>query len=188
MREGSMQTEMALTERDLLRVQAANPDCRVELRDGKIIVMSPSGLFSEAVGTRLLARLHQFVEEHRLGLVVGSSGGFHLPNGDIVGPDVAFVSRERLRSVPRGFARVAPDLAVEVKSPSNRIPELAEKLAMLRSQGTTVTLLIDPDERTVVFEGAGGQRRVLRDEDTIELSSLLPGWSMRVSELWPESL
>ena len=188
MREGSMQTEMALTERDLLRVQAANPDCRVELRDGKIIVMSPSGLYSELVVTNLVAHLQSFVRDRKLGFVVGSSGGFHLPNGDIVGPDVSFVSRERLRSVPCGFARIAPDLAVEVKSPSNRIPELAEKLAMLRSQGTQVTLLVDPDERTVVFEGAGGRPRILRAEDAIELPSLVPGWSMRVSELWPEEL
>lgn len=187
MREGIMRLSMALTERDLLRVQAANPDRRVELRDGKVVVMSPCGSYAEAVTTGLIGRLEPFVRERKLGFVFGSSGGFKLPNGDIVGPDVSFVSRDLMRSVPRRFAQVVPNLAVEVKSPSDRIRELEEKLSMLRDQGSQATLLIDPDARTVTLDFIGGERRVLIDENVIELPGLLPGWSMRVSELWPES-
>jgi Uma2 family endonuclease len=178
---------MALTERDLIRVQAANPDFRVELRDGKIIVMSRYGSYSDAVTTGLISRLHIFVRDHKLGFVFGSSGGFKLPNGDIVGPDASFVSREIMRTIPRRFADVVPNLAVEVKSPSDRIRELEEKLSMLRDLGTRATMLIDPDALTVTLDVVGNARRILTDEDLIELPALLPGWSMRVSELWPET-
>jgi Uma2 family endonuclease len=188
MREGIMRLSMALTERDLIRVQAANPDCRVELRDGKVIVMSPCGSYADAVTTRLIGRLEPFVRDRKLGFVFGSSGGFKLPNGDIIGPDVSFVSREIMRTVPRRFAQVVPNLAVEVRSPSDRVRELEEKLSMLRDLGTQATLLIDPDARTVTLDVIGDSRRVLADEDVLQLPMLLPGWSMRVSELWPEPL
>lgn len=183
-----MRLSMALTERDLIRIQAANRDCRVELRDGKVIVMSPCGSYEDAVAAELVGRLQPFVRERKLGFVFGSSGGFKLPNGDIVGPDLSFVSRELMRTVPRRFAQVVPNLAVEVRSPSDRIRELEEKLSMLRDQGAQATLLIDPDARTVTLDVIGESRRVLIEEDLIELPALLPGWSMRVSELWPETL
>jgi Uma2 family endonuclease len=188
MREGIMRLSMALTERDLLRVQAENPDCRVELRDGKVIVMSPCGDYGEVVATHLAASLVVFVRAQRLGFVFGSSAGFRLPNGDIVAPDVSFVARDRMKEVPRDFASVVPNLAVEVKSPSDRIPELEAKLLMLRDQGAQATLLIDPDARTATQDVVGNPRRVLVDLDVVELPGLLPGWSMRVSELWPEPL
>jgi Uma2 family endonuclease len=146
------------------------------------------GSYAEAVTTGLIGRLEPFVRERKLGFVFGSSGGFKLPNGDIVGPDVSFVSRELMRTVPRRFAQVVPELVVDVKSPSDRVREIEEKLSMMRDQGAQATLLIDPDARTMTLEVVGDVRRVLADNDVIELPTLLAGWSMRVSELWPESL
>jgi Uma2 family endonuclease len=183
-----MLSEMALTEQDLIAVQALYPDNRVELRDGKIIVMSPSDHTSEVIGARLTRRLANWVEPRKLGFVATSSAGFRLPNGDVLAPDVSYVSKERMRISPRAYAGVVPDLAVEVKSPSDQLRELEEKLALLRSLGTQTTLLIDPDNRTVVVDADGQPPHTLTDADTLELPEVLPGWSMRVSELWPEPL
>jgi Uma2 family endonuclease len=183
-----MLSKMALTERDLLVVQAAYPEARLELRDGKIIVMTPSGFQSEAVVTELAARLWAWVRPRKLGFVVTSSAGFRLPNGDVIAPDVSYVAKERLRSAPRDFADVVPNLAVEVRSPSDRIADLVDKLALLRSFGAHSTLLVDPDERTVRVDAEGELHRVLTGEDTLELPAVLPGWSMLVSELWPDEL
>jgi Uma2 family endonuclease len=179
---------MALTEQDLLKVQDAYPDCRLELRDGKIIVMSPSDCVSEAVVLELAARLREWVRPRKLGFVLTSSAGCRLPNGDVVAPDVSYVARERMSSLPRGYGNVVPNLVVEVKSPSDRIADLDEKLSLLRSFGAQVTLLIDPDERTVKIEAEGLAPRTLTDSDMVEIPTLLPGWSMQVSELWPEPL
>jgi Uma2 family endonuclease len=185
MREGSMLSEMALTERDLIAVQAVYPDNRVELRDGKIIVMSPSDHKSEVIAARLVTHLQNWVGPRDLGFVATSSAGFFLPNGDVLAPDVSYVSKKRMSITPRAYARVVPELAVEVKSPSDRVSEIQEKLAVFRSLGAEATLLIDPDEGTVRVNVDGQPEVMLTDADTIELPHLLPGWSMRVSELWP---
>ena len=183
-----MLERMALTERDLITVQAAYPNNRVELRDGKIIIMSPSGNMSEAIVAQLVRHLLNWVEPRKLGFVFGSSAGFRLPNGDIVAPDVSYVAKDRMRIPPRLFGRVVPNLVVEVKSPSDRLSELEEKLDLLRSSGAQTSLLIDLDDRTVVVVAEDQPRRSLGDADVLELPSLLPGWSVRVSELWPEPL
>ena len=183
-----MLSNMALTEKDLLTVQAAYPDNRVELRDGKIIVMSPSDNMSEAIVVRLSRRLEEWTEPRKLGFVFSSSAGFRLPNGDVVAPDVSFVAKERMQLPPRSYGSVVPNLVVEVKSPSDRLAELEEKLAMLRSLGAQASVLIDPDEHTVVVDADNQPSRTLTDADALEIPAVLPGWSMQVSELWPKPL
>jgi Uma2 family endonuclease len=179
---------MALTEKDLLTVQAAYPDNRVELRDGKIIVMSPSDNMSEAIVARLIRRLEEWAEPRRLGFVFGSSAGFRLPNGDVVAPDVSYVAKARMHLPPRSYGNVVPNLVVEVKSPSDRLAELEDKLSMLRSLGAQAAVLIDPDTHTVVIDANDHPSRTLTDADTLEIPTVLPGWSMPVSELWPKPL
>jgi Uma2 family endonuclease len=176
---------MVLTERELLKVQQANPACRVELRDGRIIIMSPSGALSEVIAVMLASRLNAWVHPKRLGYILGSNGGFRLPNGDIIAPDVSFVTRDRLPTLPGGFADAVPNLAVEVKSPSDRIRELEEKLGLLRELDAQITWLIDPDQRTVAVHELG-HAQLLKDGDTLHLTALLPGWSMQVQDLWPD--
>jgi Uma2 family endonuclease len=183
-----MATHMGLTEQDMLKVQAAFPNSRIELRDGKIIVMSLSDFYSGGVVVELAVRLQRWAEPRKLGFVLTSGAGYRLPNGDIVAPDVSFVAKERMRIPPPDFADVVPNLVVEVKSPSERIAELEEKLSLLRSLGAQAALLIDPDERTVKVDADGQPSCTLTDADTLDLPALLPGWSMRVSELWPEPL
>src|ERR1017187_7607538 len=119
-----MLSNMALTERDLLTVQAAYPNSRLELRDGKIVVMSPSGDICENVVARLCRRLGNWVEPRELGFVFTSSAGFRLPNGDVIAPDTSYVAKERMQTPSRGFADCVPNLVVEVKSPSDRVREL----------------------------------------------------------------
>jgi len=183
-----MQLAMSLTDKDLLRFQAAHPDSRMELRGGKIIVMSPSDHASEVIVIRLGGRLEAWATERKLGFVAGSNAGFNLPNGDVVAPDVSFVAAERMPTSPRGFASVVPNLVVEVKSPSDSSGELREKLSMLRALGADTAVLIDPDEHTIEIDSEGEPQRTLTDADILEFPQLLPGWSMRVSELWPKPL
>ena len=180
--------EMALTERDLLTIQAAYPNSRLELRDGKIIVMGLSDFMSEAIVVLLASHLLDWVEPRKLGFVLTSSAGFRLPNGDVIAPDVSFVAKERMRIPPRTYADVVPNLVVEVKSPTDRVAELEEKLSLLLSFGAQAALLIDPDERTVKVDVAGQPTGTLADADILDLPALLPGWCLPVSELWPEPL
>lgn len=173
---------MSLTVEDLEKLQAHYPDYQMELVEGKIIVMSPSGYESDEVAFRVGAKLWNWIEPLRLGRITGSSAGFSLANTRA--PDVSFIRAERLPRSPRGYATIPPDLMVEVKSPTDRIHELQAKIDEFLAQGTVVGILVDPEARTVEIRRSQQDQMILRDGDTLTIPDLLPGWQVPVSELW----
>jgi Uma2 family endonuclease len=175
---------MYLTAKDLEKLQEQAPDYQMELVNGRIIVMSPSGYESEEVATRISGKLFSYVDQNRLGRVTGSSAGFILPNSDVRAPDVSFVLAQRLRKSPRGFAELAPDLMFEVKSPSDNIKKLREKIDSFLEQGTRVGILIHPEQRWIEIRRMGQEPITLRDGDVLSVPDLLPGWEVRVDDLW----
>jgi Uma2 family endonuclease len=175
---------MVFTAKDLQTFQAEHPDYKMELVSGEIIVMSPSGYESEEVASRMLGKLFPHVDANRLGRVTGSSAGFTLPNSDTRAPDVSFVLAERLRRSPRSFAELAPDLMVEVKSPTDNVSKLETKILSFLEMGTRVGILINPDDRTVKLYRTGQETVILGDGDSLTVPELLPGWAVAVAELW----
>ncbi|PSB32794.1 Uma2 family endonuclease [Stenomitos frigidus] len=175
---------MTLTVKDLETLQAQIPDHRLELVDGEIIVMSPSGYESDEVASEFSAQLRNWVRPRKLGRVTGSSAGFTLPNADTRAPDVSFVQAERLRKSPRSFAELAPDLMVEVKSPTDSLAKLREKIDTFLSLGTKVGILINPEQRWVEVRRSTQAPTTLHDGDTLTIPDLLPGWDVQVNDLW----
>ena len=175
---------MSLTIKDLEKFQTEHPDHRLELVDKGIIVMSPSGYESEEVATGFAAHLWNWVQPQKLGRVTGSSAGFTLPNADLRAPDVSFVRAERLRRSPRSFAELAPDLMVQVRSPSDSLKALRKKIDDFLTLGTQVGILIDPAVRLVEIYRLGRDVEILRDGDVLTLPDLLSGWEVPVLELW----
>ncbi len=176
---------MVFTTKDLQKFQSEHPDLRMELVGGEIIVMSPSGYESEEVASRMLGKMFPHVDANQLGRVTGSSAGFTLPNLDTRAPDVSFVRAERLRRSPRSFAELAPDLIVEVKSPTDSVIKLEEKIRSFLNMGTQVGILVNPDDRTLQIYRSGQEPVTLRDGEILTVPELLPGWDVAVSELWP---
>jgi Uma2 family endonuclease len=175
---------MALTVKDLKKAQQQLPDYRLELVNGEIIVMSPSGYESDEVAFEVGRQIANWVRPRKLGRVTGSSAGFTLPNADTRAPDVSFVQAERLRKSPSSFAELAPDLMVEVKSPTDSLTKLREKIDAFLSLGTRVGLLIHPEQRWVEVRRSDQAPITLRDGDVLTLPDLLPGWEVKIEELW----
>src|SRR2546425_4662527 len=188
---------MSISFHDVERLQALYPDRQIELREGKLIIMSPSDSVSGEVGARFSMLLSTWVYTHNLGRILDSSTGFRLPNGDLLSPDVSYVSRERLKQNPRTYLSVVPQLIVEIKCSRDRLRELEEKIALFLSQGVQVGILIDPDTHTVCVYRSGElskdagngeplpQAVTLRDGDTLTIAELFPGLEIPITSLWP---
>jgi len=175
---------MHLTTQDLENIQAHNPNYRMELVNGEVIIMSPSGYESDEVATEVARVLGNWVKPRKLGRVTGSSAGFKLPNSDTRAPDVSFVQAERLRRSPRSFAELAPDLMVEVKSPTDSVQKLRTKIDEFLQQGTKVGILINPEQRWVEIRRSDQEAVTLQDGDVLTVPDLLPGWEVLVIDLW----
>jgi Uma2 family endonuclease len=178
-----------LTVADLEQLQGilceAHLDYQLELVEGKIIIMGPSDIVSSEIGAELVRLLLNWVKPRKLGRVFESSGGFILPNSNLTAPDVSFVTADRLKQSKRYFAELVPDLVVEIKSQSDRLKPLREKIQSFIKSGAKVGILIDPDKRTVTIYTPTAEPVVLRDGDIISIPELLPGWEIAVTELWP---
>lgn len=180
---------MSLTIKDYEQLQTilteAHLDYQMELVDGKIIIMGLSDHASEVIIARLVFFLQSWVLPRQLGRVTGSGAGFIIPDGNLRGPDVSFVSAARMRQSPRSFAQIIPDLMVEVKSASDRIKPIEEKILLFLELGTQVGILVDPDKLTVTVYRPDITPVVLTDSDILTVPELLPGWELPISELWP---
>ena len=98
---------------------------------------------------------------------------------------MSFVKADRLKKTKPDFVELVPDLMVEIKSKSDRIKPLEEKIQLFLQLGSTVGMLIDPDKFTVTVYRLNQAPLMLRNGNTLTLPDLLPGWELAVSELWP---
>ncbi|NER35233.1 MAG: Uma2 family endonuclease [Oscillatoria sp. SIO1A7] len=178
-----------MTVEHLDRVQStlseAGLDYNLELENGTIKIVGPSDIVSSEIGTRFIAFLFAWVSPRRLGRIFDSAGGFILSDRNLKAPDVSFVRASRLKQSVRYFAELVPDLVVEIKSQSDRIKPLKEKLENFVELGATIGILIDPDELTVTVYRAIGEPIVLENEDILTIPELFPGWELPIGELWP---
>ena len=155
-----------------------------EVLDGELI-MSPASWDHEEIASELLTVLRSFVKGHGLGTVLGSNLGCRMASGDLLCPDVSFVARGRLGEVNHtGFFEGAPDLVVEVLSPSDTVERLHRKIQQYFANGTRVAWLVSPFERTVTVYHSDRPDTLLREQDRIYGESILPGFSLRVAELF----
>ncbi|MDJ0675587.1 MAG: Uma2 family endonuclease [Calothrix sp. MO_167.B42] len=160
-------------------------DYQLELQEGNIIVMGPSDIESSEIGAEFIRLLGNWVKPRRLGRIFDSSGGFIMPNTDLRTPDVAFVSADRLKRTVRDFAQLVPDLVVEIKSKTDRIRKLEDKVNLFLELGARVGILINPDDLTVSVYRPNNEVQVLRGEDKLTIPELFPGWEISIAELWP---
>ena len=164
------------------------PEGRYELIDGQLVEMSPSGSESSSVGATILIHLGSHVRPRRLGKLFNAEGGFVLfPGRDLVrAADVAFVRADRLPPPPerRGFLRLAPDLVVEVISPSDRLPDVLAKVEMWLEAGVRLLWLVDPDRRTVAVHEPGREPRLLGEGEELDGGEVLPDFRVTVAELF----
>ena len=168
--------------------EATCGDARVELIDGVIVPMPPASDWPTSVTATVTAVLWNHVRHHRLGRVYSSEAGFVLfPDRQTVRvPDVAFVRAERM---PQGearwhYPRLAPDMAVEVLSPTDRAADVQAKVAMYEEAGVPLVWVVDPQAQTVTVLALGQAPVTLTVADMLDGGDVLPGLRIEVAELF----
>lgn len=160
---------------------------RTELVRGHIRMMTPASAGHGLVSATVLRLLSTYVWQHRLGVCFAGSTGYTLPNlpNTVRAPDASFVRANRLPpdGVTGGFLQLAPDLAVEVLSPSESDADLSEKLADYRVAGTPLVWVIDPARRTVTIVSTD-ESIMLGVDDTLIGGDIVPGFACGVAELF----
>ncbi|MCX7622391.1 MAG: Uma2 family endonuclease [Thermomicrobium sp.] len=181
------QQERLLTAEQLLELPE-KPGVRYERHEGKLVEMLGAGGIHAAIVVRLVLSLRQFVTSRRLGFVFGDGLGYILRrNPDTVRiPDVSMVRREQVPAagIPEGFWPGPPDLAVEIVSPHDRAEEVHERVQDYVAAGTVQVWVLWPKSRSVTVYWGDGTARELGPEETLEGGDLLPGFAVRVGDLF----
>jgi Uma2 family endonuclease len=162
---------------------------RYELVDGEVVDMGNSGMEHGNISAYLCGLIELYVRPKKLGVTCDSSTAFTLKSGNKRSPDVSFVSKERLqglRRLPKGFFQGAPNLAVEVISPSNTFEEIHTKLVEYFDNGCQLAWVINPDERSVVVYRQPQPERLLKLTDNLDGEDVIPGFTFPVAELFAE--
>jgi Uma2 family endonuclease len=157
---------------------------KYELIEGELVV-SPAGMKHEEIGVELLLRLRAFLGQHRLGKVFGSSAGFELASGNLLSPDVSFVRMERFPDgvVPDTFGRFAPDLAVEVLSPSDSMARVEQKVDLYLENGAQLVWVINPKAARATVYRADGSAAIIRADGALDGEAVLPGFRCALAEI-----
>ena len=181
-----MSTKTLITA-DELEQMPDDDSVRIELDEGELITMPPVGLDHGDYETNIAILLGSYVKKHRLGRVYTGDTGFRLRDDTVRAPDIAFVRRERVDAIyRRGFGKGAPDLAVEIFSPSDSIRQLMRKVKQYFAAGCHTVWIVYPDRQEVNVLEASGADRLLKAGDTIEAPELLPGFSVPVADFFAD--
>jgi Uma2 family endonuclease len=175
------------TEQDVIDVHA-NERRLCELVDGTL-VEKPMGYRESMIAGALIAFLRAFVIPRNLGIVTGESGMMKLFAGLVRIPDVAFASWGRLPGgkVPsEPVPLLAPDLAIEILSPSNTHQEMARKRREYFSAGVRLVWIIDLDARIASIFTAPEHPVIVKESESIDGGSVLPGFALPLRELFAE--
>jgi Uma2 family endonuclease len=171
------------TEADLLCL----PDDgrKYELVNGRLVEV-PTGGRHGKIAVELSVRLYPAAKPWAT--LFDSSTGFRTAQGNIRSPDVSVMRTERLPDgkAPIGFIDGAPDLAVEIVSPSEKVGELLTKMAEYFESGTQEVWLLFPERKQVHRYRADMVVEVLHEDDTLQGAPLLPDFTVRVGDLFVE--
>ena len=162
---------------------------RYELVDEQVVDMGNSGMEHGNISAYLCGLIELYVRPKKLGVTCDSSTAFTLKSGNKRSPDFSFVSKERLqglRRLPKGFFQGAPDLAIEVISPSNTFEEIHTKLVEYFDNNCRVVWVINPDERSVVVYRQPQPDRLLKMTDSLDGEEVIPGFTLPVAQLFAE--
>lgn len=185
-----MATTRLMTAEDLFEID--DDKSQRELIRGELVTMSPASIDHSVLAGWIHTLLNIHVVSRELGFVSTTDGGYtlHRDPDTVLAPDVAFVRAGRLPEVEGNppFPEVAPDLVVEVISPSDRSTYVNDKVALYLGAGVQLVWVVDPRRKTVAVYSRNRPFIVLSTDDTLGGDDVLPEFSISVDNLFTRKL
>jgi Uma2 family endonuclease len=178
---------LRVTHEEFEKLCQDNPDLRLELtKEGQLITMVPAGWESSKRNSKLNSRVEVWNEQTDLGEVFDSSGGFTLPNGAVRSPDVTWIEKSKLEGISTdiAFPEVIPDFVIELRSKTDSLKTLQEKMQEYQSNGVRLGLLINPKDQQVEIYRPGQEASVLDSPGSIDCNEVMPGFTLDMSRIW----
>ena len=178
-----------LTDEAFFQLCQNNRDLRFErTAAGELIIMPPTGSDTGNRNFDIAVELGIWNKQTKLGKGFDSSTGFKLPNGKDISPDVAWIKKERWDSLTpqqqNKFAPIAPDFVIELRSSSDNLKPLQEKMQEYIDNGVKLAWLIDRKQRKVFIYRPGQAVEELDHPQTLTGEDLLPGFVLDLSQIW----
>lgn len=167
----------------------ANRELRIErTAEGDCEIMAPTGGETSGRNSRLITLLSIWAEMDGCGVVFDSSGGFILPNGATRSPDVSWVKKSRLAVLSpqqkKRFLPLCPDFVIELRSPTDSIKILQDKMQEYISNGADLGWLIDPETKRVHIYQPNKTAIIMDDPAFVSTDAVLTGFKLELAKIW----
>ena len=155
---------------------------------GEIVIMSPTGGETGSRNADLIYQLQAWNRQYKLGIVFDSSTGFKLPNNADRSPDASWISKARWEALTseqrQRFVPLCPDFVVELRSPSDSLKKLQEKMTEYQDNGARLGWLIDPQNKQVLVYIPNKTVQILESPKNLAGEAVLPGFILDLSTIW----
>ena len=181
--------KLCVTQEQFIVLAASNRELQLErTAEGELIVNPPTGWETGKRNFSIIKQLGYWHDDYQQGEAFESSTGFILPNGANLSPDACWVSQERwdaLTDEEKGtFPQICPDFVVELRSKSDTLKSLQEKMQEYMENGARLGWLIDPQHRTVEVYRARLETEVLSNPTELSGENILPGFVLNLRRVW----
>lgn len=185
-----MPPQLQMTDEQFFEFCQVNRDLHIERNKfGELLIMPPTGSDSGNREARIIQQLMNWADEDGTGIAFSSSAGFTLSTGAERSPDASWIQLERWNSLTpeqqQKFAPICPDFVVELRSPSDNLKPLQEKMAeYMKEPGIQLGWLIDRKNRQVYIYRPNQAVEILDNPATISGDPVLPGFILNLSKVW----
>jgi Uma2 family endonuclease len=166
-----------------------NREVRAELtKDGEVILMPPTGFETSDRNAEIIFQLKLWAKKDKTGIATESNAGFVLPNGATRSPDAAWTRKERLEKFTtaerKKFLPLCPDFVVELRSASDTLKDLQEKMEEYIENGARLGWLIDPQNKSVYVYHPNAETEVLENPSKVSGEDVLKDFELDLTEIW----
>jgi len=184
-----LQLTIDLTEDQFFELCQNNRDLKFErTASGVLTIMSPTGGETSNRNMELSYQLQAWSRQNNLGKAFDSSGGFKLPNGADRSPDASWVRRDRWDTLTpkqrEKFVPLCPDFLVELRSASDALKPLQNKMKEYQENGAKLGWLIDPKNQRVEIYRPDQEVEILENPTTLSGENILPGFILDLTSIW----